>query len=106
MVYVPSIRGNVAFIRAWKADKAGNLQYRMTEQNFNKALATAADLVIAEAEHIVETGEIEPQNIHTQGCYIDYLVEAHTTVEELGSSGSVKASKVVSERRMEMARRA
>ena len=52
-VFVKGIRGNVAFIRAWRADAAGNLQYRMTEQNFNKAMATAADLVIAEAEEIV-----------------------------------------------------
>ncbi len=106
MVFIPSIRGNVAFVRAWKADTAGNLQYRMTEQNFNKAFATAADLVIAEAEHIVPVGEIEPENVHTQGCFVDFLVEAHTTVEELGSSGSVSSSKVVSERRMNMAKRA
>lgn len=106
MIFVPAIRGNVAFIRAWKADTAGNLQYRMTEQNFNKAFATAADLVIAEVEEIVSVGEIAPENVHTQGCYIDYLVQAHTTLEELGSSGSVSSSKVVSEKRMNMARRA
>lgn len=106
MVFVPGIRGNVAFIRAWKADTAGNLQYRMTEQNFNRAFATAADLVIAEVEEIVAVGEIAAENIHTQGCYIDYLVQAHTTLEELGSSGSVSKSKVVSEKRMNMAKRA
>lgn len=106
MVFVPGIRGNVAFIRAWKADTAGNLQYRMTEQNFNKAFATAADLVIAEVEEIVPVGEIAPESIHTQGCFIDYLVQAHTTLEELGSSGSVSKSKVVSEKRMNMAKRA
>ena len=44
-VFIKGIRGNVAFIRAWRADTAGNLTYRMTEQNFNKAMATAADLV-------------------------------------------------------------
>lgn len=106
MVFVPGIRGNVAFIRAWKADTAGNLQYRMTEQNFNKAFATAADLVVAEVEEIVAVGDIAPENIHTQGCFIDYLVQAHTTLEELGSSGSVSTSKVVSEKRMNMAKRA
>lgn len=106
MVFVPGIRGNVAFIRAWKADTAGNLQYRMTEQNFNRAFATAADLVIAEVEEIVAVGEIAAENIHTQGCYINYLVQAHTTLEELGSSGSVSKSKVVSEKRMNMAKRA
>lgn len=106
MVFVPGIRGNVAFIRAWKADTAGNLQYRMTEQNFNRAFATAADLVIAEVEEIVAVGEIAAENIHTQGCYIDYLVQAYTTLEELGSSGSVSKSKVVSDKRMNMAKRA
>jgi 3-oxoacid CoA-transferase len=105
-VFIKGIRGNVAFIRAWKADTAGNLQYRMTEQNFNKAMATAADLVIAEAEYILPVGEIAPEFIHTQGCYVDYLVQAHTTLEELGSSASVSASKKVDDLRMNMAKRA
>src|SRR5215831_4617086 len=52
-VFEKALKGNVAFVRAWKADTAGNLQYRMTEQNFNRAMATAADLVVAEVEHIV-----------------------------------------------------
>jgi 3-oxoacid CoA-transferase len=105
-VFIPSIRGNVAFVRAWKGDTAGNLQYRMTEQNFNKAMATAADLVIAEVEHIVPVGEIAPENIHTQSCFVDFLVQAHTTLEDLGSSASVSASRKVSEGRMNMAKRA
>ena len=105
-VFIEGIRGNVAFIRAWKADTAGNLQYRMTEQNFNKAMATAADLVIAEVEHIVPVGEIAPEFIHTQGCFVDYLVQCHTSLADLGSSGSVSSSKKVSESRMNMARRA
>lgn len=105
-VFIPGIRGNVAFIRAWRADTDGNLQYRMTEQNFNRAMATAADLVIAEVEEIVELGAILPENIHTPASYIDYLVQAHLTVEDLGSSASVSSSKKVSESRMNMAKRA
>lgn len=105
-VFIPGIRGNVAFIRAWRADTAGNLQYRMTEQNFNRAMATAADLVIAEVEEIVELGAILPENIHTPASYIDYLVQAHLTAEDLGSSASVSSSKKVSESRMNMAKRA
>ena len=105
-VFIPGIRGNVAFIRAWKADTAGNLQYRMTEQNFNRAMATAADLVIAEVEEIVSVGEIAPENIHTPGSYVDYLVQASLTLEDLGSSASVSSSKKVSESRMNMAKRA
>lgn len=105
-VFVKGIRGHVAFIRAWRADTAGNLQYRMTEQNFNKAMATAADLVIAEAEEIVPVGAIAPEHVHTPGCYVDYLVEAKTTLEDLGSSASVAAARKVDETRMNMARRA
>ena len=106
-VFVPALRANVAFIRAWKGDTAGNLVYRMTEQNFNRAIATAADIVVAEVEHIVPVGEIDPNEIHTTGNYVDYLVQAHTTLEDLGSSASVKTSaKKVSEARMNMARRA
>ena len=106
-VFVPGLRGNVAFIRAWKADTAGNLVYRMTEQNFNKAMAMAADLVIAEVETIVPVGEIDPDHVHTPGCYVDYLTLARITVEDLGSSASVASSaKKVDPQRMNMARRA
>ena len=105
-VFIKGLRGNVAFIRAWRADTAGNLQYRMTEQNFNKAMATAADVVIAEVEEIVAVGEIQPEHIHTPGCYIDYLVQATLTVEDLGMSASVSSSKKVDEARMNMAKRA
>ena len=106
-VFVPALRANVAFVRAWIADTAGNLVYRMTEQNFNRAMATAADLVIAEAEQIVPVGELDPDRIHTPGCYVDYLVQAHVTLDDLGSSASVKGgARKVSESRMNMARRA
>jgi 3-oxoacid CoA-transferase len=106
-VFVPGLRGNVAFIRAWKADEAGNLVYRMTEQNFNKAMATAADIVIAEVEHLVTTGELAPETIHTPGSFVDYLVHAPMTLEQLGSSASVAGSdRRVDDARMNIARRA
>jgi 3-oxoacid CoA-transferase len=106
-VFVRALRGDVAFIRAWQADTAGNLVYRMTEQNFNKAMATAADLVIAEVERIVPVGTLDPNAIHTPGNYVDYLVQAHTTLEDLGSSASIKGSaRKVSPARERMARRA
>lgn len=106
-VFQPAIRGDVALIRAWMADTAGNLVYRMTESNFNEPMATAADLVIAEVEQIVDVGELDPNQIHTPGSYVDYLVQAHTTLEDLGSSASVASSeKKVDERRMNMARAA
>lgn len=105
-VFIEGIKGNVAIIRAWKADTAGNLQYRMTEQNFNRGMATAADLVIAEVQEIVPNGEIDPNEIHTPGCFVDFLVERKLTEEDLGTSASVDSSKVVDEKRMNMARRA
>ncbi|MFI5187420.1 MAG: 3-oxoacid CoA-transferase [Chitinophagales bacterium] len=104
-VFIKGIRANVAFIRAWKADTAGNLVYRMTEQNFNKAMATAADLVIAEVEEIVAVGSIDPNCIHTPGCYIDFLVLHHITLEDLGSSANLSSSRKIEESRMNMARR-
>lgn len=107
MVFVPALRGDVAFIRAWRADRVGNLQYRLTEQNFNRAMATAADVVIAEVEEIVEVGEIAPEHVHTPGLYVDYLVQATLTPADLGSSADVGGSgRKVDERRLNMARRA
>ena len=105
-VFIPGIRGNVAFVRAWKADTAGNLHYRMTEQNFNRAMATAADLMIVEVQEIVPVGSIAPEDIHTPGCFVDFLVKAELTTEDLGSSASVGAGRKVSETRMNMAKRA
>ncbi len=106
-LFVPALRADVALVRAWQADTAGNLCYRRTEQNFNKAMATAAELVIAEVESIVAAGELRPEAIHTPGCYVDNLVEAPILPEHLGSSRSVDVGKgQVSERRMRIARRA
>ena len=105
MVFVPALRADVAVIRAWRADTIGNLQFRMTENNFNQAAATAADLVIAEVEEIVPAGALDPDFIHTPGCFVDYLVQADLNPEHLGTSASVAASlKKVDEARMMMAR--
>ncbi|HNS01536.1 MAG TPA: 3-oxoacid CoA-transferase [Anaerolineae bacterium] len=106
-IFVPGLRADVAFVRAWRADTAGNLVYRMTERNFNPLMATAARLVIAEVEEIVPVGALDPDQIHTPGCFVDYLVQAHMALEDLGSSASVEASgKKADESRMAMARRA
>ena len=106
-VFQPALRGDVAFVRAWTADAAGNLQYRMTESNFNAAMATAADLVVAEVESLVPVGALDANQIHTPGCFVDYLVQAHTTLADLGTSASVAGSdKVVDEARLNIARAA
>ncbi|MDT8398624.1 MAG: 3-oxoacid CoA-transferase [Pseudomonadales bacterium] len=92
MVFIEPLHGDVSLIRAWRADTAGNLQYRMTESNFNPAAATASKLVIAEVEEIVGLGELDPNTIHTPGCFVDYLVQARVTLADLGSSASVSVS--------------
>ena len=105
-VFIKGIKANVAFVRAWRADTAGNLQYRMTEQNFNRAMATAADIVVAEVQEVVEVGKIDPNDIHTPGNFVDYLVVRKLAAEDLGTSASVGSSKKVDESRMYMAKRA
>jgi len=68
------LRADVALIRAHKADRMGNLTYFGTNRNFNPAMATAADLVIAEVDSIVDPGELDPNNIVTPGLLVDILV--------------------------------
>ena len=64
-----------AFIRAWKADTLGNLQFRMAQRNFNPIMATAAKITIVEVENdIVAPGEFDPDQIHTPGVYVDRIV--------------------------------
>ena len=74
-VLVPSLRGDVAFIKAWKGDRWGNLVYRRTARNFNAVMATAADYVIAEVEQLVELGELNPDGIHTPGIFVDAIFQ-------------------------------
>ena len=68
------LRADVAIIKAWKGDRHGNLVYRYTANNFNQAMATAADLVIAEVEELVEPGELDPNFVHTPGIYVDRII--------------------------------
>ncbi len=64
-----------AFIRAWKADTAGNLVFRLTQRNFNPLMAMAATVTIVEVENdIVEAGGLDPDAIHVAGIYVDRLV--------------------------------
>lgn len=68
------IRADVALVKAWKADLQGNLIYRLTARNFNPNAATCGKLTVAEAEMIVEPGELDPDEIHTPGIYVHRLV--------------------------------
>ena len=69
------LRAEVAILKAWKADKAGNLVYRRLARNFNPMMAMAADFVIVEAEHVVEVGELDPDIIMTPSVCVDMLVQ-------------------------------
>jgi 3-oxoacid CoA-transferase subunit A len=69
------IRGDVALVHAWKADTHGNLVFRKAARNFNPLVATAAALTIAEAEHVVPAGELDPDQIHLPGIYVKRLVQ-------------------------------
>ncbi|TDM48519.1 CoA transferase subunit A [Macrococcoides goetzii] len=68
-----SIVGDYALVKAWKADKLGNLIYRKTARNFNPLCATAGKITIAEVEEIVEVGELDPDQIHTPGIYVQHV---------------------------------
>ena len=70
-----ALRGDFAFIKAWKGDRWGNLVYRKTARNFNAVMATAADYVIAEVEQLVELGEIPPDQVHTPGIFVHAIFQ-------------------------------
>src|SRR5438034_321363 len=69
-----SLKADVALVKAWKGDKSGNLIYRMTARNFNPNVATAGKITIAEVEHVVETGELDPDQVHTPGIFVQRIV--------------------------------
>ena len=66
------LRADVALLGANIGDKSGNLIFKGTSQNFNPIMATAADVVIAEVEKVVETGELTPETVHVPGIFVDY----------------------------------
>jgi 3-oxoacid CoA-transferase subunit A len=69
------LKADFALVRAWKGDRHGNLVYRKTARNFNPMMATAAAVTLAEVEHLVEPGEIEPDNVHTPGIFVRHIVQ-------------------------------
>ncbi len=69
------LRADLALIKAYQGDKAGNLMYRKTARNFNPMMATAADFTIAEVEDLVSIGQIDPDNVHTPGIYVNLILK-------------------------------
>ena len=71
----PTITGDFAIVKGWKADHFGNVIYRHTAQNFNPLVATAGRITVVEVEEIVEPGQLDPAHVHTPGIYVDRLIQ-------------------------------
>ena len=72
-----AITGDFAIVKAWKADTFGNLIFRKTARNFNPMVATAGKITVVEVEEIVAAGELDPDQIHTPGIYVDRLIQGN-----------------------------
>ena len=79
-VFQEPIRSDVALVRAHRADRLGNLVYYKTARNFNPMMATAADVVIAEVDAVVDVGQIDPEAVVTPHLFVDFLVIAEDTL--------------------------
>ncbi len=103
-----SIRADLAIVKAWKADKAGNLILNKTANNFNVACAKSGRVTVAEVEEIVEIGELDPHQIHVPGVYIDRLVlgsNYEKPIEQRTVSGAGITAKGFNPQREWMAKR-
>jgi 3-oxoacid CoA-transferase subunit A len=69
------LHADFALVKAWRGDRVGNLLYRKTARNFNPVMATAADVTIAEVEHLVEPGEIDPDHVVTPGIFVRHILQ-------------------------------
>ncbi len=78
-----SLTADFALVKAWRADRAGNLVFRKTARNFNPMMATAARVTIAEVEEIVEIGELDPDHVHTPGVFVQRVVLATETTKHI-----------------------
>src|SRR5437773_8194790 len=74
-VLEPGITAELSIVKAWKGDKSGNLIYRKTSRNFNPMIATCGKVTVAEVEQLVEIGELDPDQIHTPGIYVDRIIQ-------------------------------
>jgi 3-oxoacid CoA-transferase A subunit len=77
------LTADFALVKAYKGDKAGNLIYRYTARNFNPMMATAARVTIAEVEHLVEVGELDPDSIHTPQIFVNYIFQGKNYVKRI-----------------------
>jgi 3-oxoacid CoA-transferase len=103
-----AIRSDLSIVKAWKGDKAGNLVYRKTTRNFNPMIATCGMVTVAEVEELVEIGELDPDQVHTPGIFVDRIVQGEKFEKriEFRTLQGVSASKKDSPIRELMAKRA
>ncbi len=85
-----ALKADVSLVKAWKADKSGNLVFRKTARNFNPACAMAGKVCIAEVEELVEVGQIDPDQVHLPGIYVDRIV-VNATPEKRIEQRTVRA---------------
>jgi 3-oxoacid CoA-transferase A subunit len=69
------LRADFALVKAWKGDRFGNLVYKRTARNFNPMMAMAGKITVAEVEHLVEPGELDPDEIHTPGIFVQRIFQ-------------------------------
>jgi 3-oxoacid CoA-transferase subunit A len=70
-----ALRADFALVKAWKGDRHGNLVFKATARNFNPMMAMAARVTIAEVEHLVEPGELPPDQVHTPGIFVQRILQ-------------------------------
>jgi 3-oxoacid CoA-transferase subunit A len=87
-----ALNADFALVKAWKGDKWGNLVYRKTARNFNPMMATAAKVTIAEVEHLVEVGQLEPDLIHTPSVYVNRIFQGELYERRIEKRTTRKAS--------------
>ncbi len=85
------LRGDFAFIKAWKGDRWGNLMYRKTARNFNPVMATAADYVIAEVEELVDLGELPPESVQSPGVFVNAIFQGVNYEKPIEKKNGAKA---------------
>jgi 3-oxoacid CoA-transferase subunit A len=87
-----ALKADFAFVKAWKGDKWGNLIYRKTARNFNPMMATAARITIAEVEHLVEPGELDPDTVHTPSVYVKRIFQGGSFEKRIEKRTVTKAA--------------
>ncbi len=77
------LTADLSLVKAWKGDTEGNLVYRKTARNFNPMMASAGHVTVAEVEHLVEAGELDPDGIHTPGIFVQRIIQGASYLKSI-----------------------